>query len=52
MQTTTSWEEKGIEKATQTIALKMFRKNVDMETIVEFTGLTIAQLQQLQNQLR
>ena len=52
MQATTSWEEKGIEKATQTIALKMFRKNVDMETIVEFTGLTIAQLQQLQNQLR
>ena len=55
MQATTSWEEtgieKGIERATQTIALKMLRKNVDLETIVECTGLTIAQLQQLQNQI-
>ena len=51
----TSWEEKGMEKGMeterQTIALKMLRKNVDLETIAEFTGLTIVQLQQLQNQL-
>ena len=30
------------------IALKMLRKNLPLETIAEVTGLTIAQLQQLQ----
>jgi hypothetical protein len=56
MQTITSWEEKGmekglekgLEKATQSIALNMLRKKMDLETIAEVTGLTIAQLHQLQ----
>ena len=51
MQATTSWEEKGMLKERETIALNLLRKNVDLETIVECTGLTIVQLQQLQNQL-
>ena len=55
MKAMTSWEEKGmekgLEKATQTIALKMLRKNLDLGTIAEFTGLTIVQLQKLQDQL-
>jgi predicted transposase YdaD len=50
MQVTTSWEEKGMEKATQTIALKMLQKNLPLETICEVTGLTIVQLQTLQSQ--
>jgi len=48
----TSIEQMGIEKGrleTQTaIALNMLRKSLPLETIAEFTGLTIAQLQQLQ----
>ena len=52
MQTMTSWEEKGMEKglkrATQSIVLNMLRKKLDLETIAEVTGLTIAQLQNLQ----
>ena len=52
MQTMTSWEEKGMEKGMekerQTIALNLLRKKLDLETIAEVTGLTIAQLQQLQ----
>lgn len=60
MYTMTSWEEKGMEKGMekerQTIALNLLRKNMDLETIAEVTGLTIselegfanAQLQQLQ----
>ena len=51
MQTMTSWEEKGMEKATQTIALNLFRKNMPIETIAEVTGLTIEQLQHLQSQI-
>jgi predicted transposase/invertase (TIGR01784 family) len=54
MQVTTSWEEKGLEKglerATQTIALNMLRKGMSLETIAEVTGLTIEQLQVLQAQ--
>lgn len=50
MQATTSWEEKGIEKATKAIALNMLRKNLDIETIAEVTGLTITQVQVLQSQ--
>jgi predicted transposase YdaD len=50
----TSWEERGIEKGMaqerRTIALNMLRKNMALETIAEVTGLTIAQLQQLQAQ--
>ncbi len=48
MQTITSWEEKGMEKERQSIALNMLRKKLDLETIAEVTGLTIDQLQQLQ----
>jgi predicted transposase/invertase (TIGR01784 family) len=38
-------QEKQIE-----IALKMLRKQLDLETIAEVTGLTIEQIQQLQSQ--
>ncbi len=48
METMTSWEREGLEKATQSIALNMLRKKMDIETIAEVTGLTIAQLQKLQ----
>ena len=51
MQTMTSWEEKGLEKATRTIALNMLRKNLALETIAEVTGLTIAEVQTLQGQV-
>ena len=57
MEHTTTWEEQGIEKgleqgvaqATQAIALNMLRQSMPVEMIAELTGLTIAQLQQLQN---
>jgi predicted transposase/invertase (TIGR01784 family) len=39
--------EQGKDRATQTIALNLLRKNISLETIAEVTGLTIAQLQQL-----
>jgi predicted transposase/invertase (TIGR01784 family) len=39
--------EQGKDRATQTIALNLLRKNISLETIAEITGLTIAQLQQL-----
>jgi predicted transposase YdaD len=51
MQATTSWEEKGIVKATQSIALNMLRKQMAIETIAEVTGLTIGQIQDLQAQV-
>jgi predicted transposase YdaD len=55
MQATTSWEEKGIAAgiaaATQSIALNMLRKQMAIATIAEVTGLTIAQLQDLQAQV-
>jgi predicted transposase YdaD len=54
METLTSWEEKGMEKgmerATQTIALSLLEQNVPLETIAQATKLTIAQLQVLQTQ--
>jgi predicted transposase YdaD len=50
METLTSWEEKGMEKATQTIALSLLEQNVPLETIAQATKLTIAQLQQIQAQ--
>jgi predicted transposase YdaD len=40
--------EQGEDRATQTIALSLLRKNIPLETIAEVTGLTIKQLQQLQ----
>jgi hypothetical protein len=42
--------EEGKVEEKQTIALKMLRKHLDLETIAEVTGLTIKQLQQLQSQ--
>lgn len=58
MEILTSWEEKGLEKGLEkgreeerrAIALNMLRKNLPLETIAEVTGITIAQLQQLQSQ--
>lgn len=35
----------------RSIALNMLRENLDLETIVRITGLTIAQLQQLQAEM-
>ena len=35
----------------QSIALNMLRKNLDLDTIAKITGLTIAQIQDLQSQL-
>jgi predicted transposase/invertase (TIGR01784 family) len=40
--------EQGEDRATQTIALNLLRKNISLETIAEVTGLTIERLQQLQ----
>ena len=55
MQTTTSWEEKGmkkgIKKERETIALNMLRKSMSIETISELTGLTMKKLQKLQTQI-
>jgi predicted transposase/invertase (TIGR01784 family) len=48
MQATTSWEEKGMEKATQKIALNLLKENMSLEAISRITDLTIAQLEQLQ----
>ena len=51
MKTMTSWEEKGMEKATQTIALNMLNDNLLLEQIARLTGLTIEQRQHLQSQI-
>ncbi len=55
MYTMTSWEEKGMEKGMvkerQTIAQNLLRKKLDLETIAEVTGLTVAELQAMQAQL-
>jgi predicted transposase YdaD len=45
----TSVEEIGMEKATRTIALNMLRKNMDLETIAEVTGLTISEVEGFAN---
>jgi hypothetical protein len=50
MQATTSWEERDMEKATQAIALNMLKENIPSELIIRTTGLTIAQLPQLQTE--
>jgi hypothetical protein len=39
----------GEERQKQTITLKMLRKNLPLETIAEFTGLTIEQIQKLRS---
>jgi predicted transposase/invertase (TIGR01784 family) len=52
MQTMTSWEEKGMEKgmekATQKIALSLLEENISIQTIARTTGLSIAQIHQIQ----
>ena len=50
MEVMTSWEKKGVEKERQAIALNLLRENLPLETIARTTGLTIAQLQDLQVQ--
>ena len=50
MEVMTSWERKGVEKEKQAIALNMLRKSFSLEEVSELTGLTIAQLQDLQVQ--
>lgn len=44
--------EEALDQVTQTIALKMLRKNLDLDTIAEVTGLTIDRLQQFQAELQ
>jgi predicted transposase YdaD len=51
MQAMTSWEEKGMEKERQAIALNMLKDNLPWEQIVRLTGLTIEQVQSLQAQV-
>jgi cytochrome P450 len=41
-------EERATVKEKQTIALNMLKDDLPLETIARFTGLSIAQLQQLQ----
>jgi predicted transposase YdaD len=43
------YQEAKEEKA-QEIALNLLRKNLDVETIAEVTGLTIAQIEQIQTE--
>ncbi len=52
MQVTTSWEEKGIGKGIEQVALNMLRKQMEIATIAEVTGLTIVQIQDLQAQVK
>jgi predicted transposase/invertase (TIGR01784 family) len=40
--------EQGRDRERKTIALKMLRKNISLETIAELTGLNVDRLQQLQ----
>ena len=51
----TSVEQIGYDRGTlereRSIALNMLRKNLDLETIAEATGLTTAQIQDLRSQL-
>lgn len=42
------WERQTQEEAVQAVALKMLQMNLPLETVSEATGLSIAQLQQLQ----
>jgi len=44
-------KERAEERQKQTIASNMLRKKLDIETIAEVTGLTIAPLQQLQHEM-
>ena len=42
--------EKGREEERRSLALKMLQENIPLDMIAHITDLTIAQLQQLQNQ--
>ena len=42
--------EKGREEERRSLALKMLQENIPLDMIARITDLTIAQLQQLQNQ--
>ncbi len=44
-------EQRGAKSKEVEIALNMLRKNLDLETIAEITGLTVIQLQEMQVQL-
>jgi predicted transposase/invertase (TIGR01784 family) len=44
--------EQGRDRERETIALKMLRENIPLETIARITELTIEQLQQLQSSAR
>jgi hypothetical protein len=50
-----TWEQETQERSKvqerQAIALNMLRKNIPLETVAEFTGLALEQLQQLQSQI-
>ena len=48
MQAMTSWEEKGMEKERQTIALNFLRQGILIEAIAQATGVTLPQLQEMQ----
>jgi predicted transposase/invertase (TIGR01784 family) len=58
MQTMTSWEEKGFEKgeekgeqkATGKLILNMLREGITVEVVARVTGLSIAEIQELQTQ--
>ena len=47
----TRGEVRGEDRQKQLIAVNLLRKNLDLETIAEVTGLTIEQVQQLQSQV-
>jgi predicted transposase/invertase (TIGR01784 family) len=51
MQGLTSWEERGMEKERQTIALNLLRQGFPIEAIAKATGLTVEQLQAFQSQI-
>jgi predicted transposase/invertase (TIGR01784 family) len=42
--------QKGLQEIETEMVLKMLHKQLDLETIAEFTGLPIEQIQQLQSQ--
>ena len=45
------WREDGINEGVYTVALNLLRENADMRLILKVTGLTVEQINQLQEQL-
>jgi predicted transposase YdaD len=43
--------QQGLEQKAQEIAIKMINKGIDIEIIVDVTGLTIEQVQRLQDKI-